>query len=816
MPRPAVPPEKRRRVARACDSCKRRKERCNGVHPCSICTRRKKQHECYFSDTPAKLLRPSNGLASTPPKPGDRYENDSTAGSVGAGRSDDGKKSSGNGSSVRGDSGIAINRLLNEPTTNQGSLGPSLAVQAQRSLSAETGGEVPGYARLLRDPDGKYMYIGDSASLSFLQSVRRIAALAVGDCDFTTDPKRHSILETAPSCPMVPSNSHLPLVYSEVVYLAKQYLLATAGLLDMFDLSTFWPDLESWVNDPRRDMDQRSCVFYLVMAIGAQVSTSNCQQQVPEQYFSRGRQMAFYNFTEAPSLMTVQAYTLITIYMLGACRRNGAFMNFGIAIRATFALGMQIPSTHNLFDAKESHDRRVTWRSVRMLDVFFAASLGRPPATAETMLPVEIEALGADGISTFSEKVLALSAIYDRIVIEVYIKKAVSTRLAESISRQLEVWTQNLPSSLELQSFPAYDEERLAEILAASHVLSSYYWAIILLTRPFLTSQILQDMSRKKSGKSTPAVNSAEDASIKAFADACVDASFRGLDVVASLLNYRTLPKRLPLLINAVCNIALVLGSAVFADQDRNPDIIEGLEQALKVLRHFAPHDPHASRYEQIITYLYDAANLYIRRREIKLQAQHRLLVEPRHDEASRRPLELLDHDNRNAAAATMSSMSTSTAVNAAPLSQTAAHPTPLSGQPTPATSEGSTSIATITEPTYDQPMTPSATPATTAAAGGFGIANQSASSTYAAATAGAQQPLSSLHIQQQQQNDSNTSSMSDLLAYANGVVAGATSFPDTFQPPSSIFDDAQISFPDDAYLFMEQEPSIFGFWNGL
>lgn len=58
MPRPAVAPDKRRRIARACDSCKRRKERCNGAHPCSICTRRRKEFECNFSDTPARLLRP--------------------------------------------------------------------------------------------------------------------------------------------------------------------------------------------------------------------------------------------------------------------------------------------------------------------------------------------------------------------------------------------------------------------------------------------------------------------------------------------------------------------------------------------------------------------------------------------------------------------------------------------------------------------------------------------------------------------------------------------------------------------------------------
>lgn len=77
MPRPAVAPDKRRRIARACDSCKRRKERCNGAHPCSICTRRRKELECNFSDTPARLLRPihsSPGRLSYKPNKANCYE----------------------------------------------------------------------------------------------------------------------------------------------------------------------------------------------------------------------------------------------------------------------------------------------------------------------------------------------------------------------------------------------------------------------------------------------------------------------------------------------------------------------------------------------------------------------------------------------------------------------------------------------------------------------------------------------------------------------------------------------------------------------
>lgn len=585
------------------------------------------------------------------------------------------------------------------------------------------------------------MYIGDSASLSFLQTVRKFVTLAVGECDFTVDPQRHTILETVPSLPMMLSSEFLPLKYDDVAYLARQYLLATAGLTDMLEMDTFWHELEEWANDPARDLHQRSCIFYLVIAIGAQVSFDASRQMEAEQYYSRGRQLAFYNFTEAPSLMTVQAYTLISVYMLGACRRNGAFMNFGIACQATFALGMHVRYSKGTFDERETRARRYTWRSVRLLDSFFAASLGRPPATSDPEMMSNKDQPDKDGSGDFTDKVLSLATIYDRIVLEVYIKKAVSTRLAESISRQLQTWTEGLPTSLDLQALPSYDENRLPEILAATHIISTYHWAIILLTRPFLTSQILQDMARKKAsrpGQPSKTRIKPDDPAIKMFADACVNSALKSLAAVENLIQYRTLPRRLPVLINAVCNIALVLGAAVFADQDKTFPLLSGLEQALHVLRHFTPHDPHASRYEQIISYLSDAVKKYIYGRDRQKG--------PRSKELSQ---------------------SLGVGSNPSPETENGQARLGVSSSSVDRSVDSSSTPRVLLEP-YD-PVTP---------------------------VSFARTP----------------NHLPELLQFA---VPGPTPYPDSMLPPSTIFDESQFAFPNDAYLFMEQEPSIFSFWTG-
>lgn len=47
MPRQRVDPLHRQRVAQACDSCKRRKEKCNGALPCEQCNSRRRKDCCY-------------------------------------------------------------------------------------------------------------------------------------------------------------------------------------------------------------------------------------------------------------------------------------------------------------------------------------------------------------------------------------------------------------------------------------------------------------------------------------------------------------------------------------------------------------------------------------------------------------------------------------------------------------------------------------------------------------------------------------------------------------------------------------------------
>ncbi|OJJ46256.1 hypothetical protein ASPZODRAFT_159794 [Penicilliopsis zonata CBS 506.65] len=605
--RPDTIPGARLRCRQACDSCKRRKQKCNGEQPCAICVQRNKASECHFSDKPARLLKPDHGLKETAGLLSESMEGHSTT--------------------VQGET--AMDRLLNALEDQ----GMATLDQSSRGGDKDGAAPVPKVSRLLRDGQGKFMYVGDSASLSFLQSVRRIVASSIGSCGFTEDNLRHSMLEAFPMAPTAqPGGLVPPPAREDARALAHQYVLATSPLLDLFDLNEFYPRLADWVENPTGNEELVSSIFYLVLAIGAQVSSTD--QTLAEQYFVSGRHLAYAAFTETPSQYTIQSYILISMYMLGACRRNGAFMNLGIALRAAYAVGIHRKDANALFCTRERIARERVWRSLRMLDLFLSASLGRPPGTSDfdydqredpsAQVPAQQHSSSDEHVAA---AVVALCRIFERILSDVYMKQVVSISVAETISNQHRQWVLRLPDFLKAQS-EGVDAQQLEGALSVAHIFGSYYWSIILLTRPFFiyrVSRYAKGKSHSQSGASS-AISTpdalAGNSRVSLFADACVYSALRGLEVVNGLTRFPSLPRRLPFLINSVFNSAVVLGAAFFADYDSLLPLEDGLTKAERFLAIFAPHDPHARRFIQIVEYLRGAVTEYVRCRNAQWMAR--------------------------------------------------------------------------------------------------------------------------------------------------------------------------------------------------
>ena len=95
-----------------------------------------------------------------------------------------------------------------------------------------------------------------------------------------------------------------------------------------------------------------------MIAVGAQsYRSSPATIQSERFFFARGQRSAFDNMLENPSLELVRVFLLMSFYMLGACRRNAAFMYIGIAARAAAALGLHLNDSSDSTPASEKRRR---------------------------------------------------------------------------------------------------------------------------------------------------------------------------------------------------------------------------------------------------------------------------------------------------------------------------------------------------------------------------------------------------------------------------------------------------------------------------
>lgn len=98
----------------------------------------------------------------------------------------------------------------------------------------------------------------------------------------------------------------------------------------------------------------------LIIAIGGQCRALRpFDLRYAVRYFSRAQKAAVASALEDPCLNMVRCFLLMAFYMLGACRRNAAFMYVGIAAQASSALGLHVTEQYRNFTVTERSVRYV-------------------------------------------------------------------------------------------------------------------------------------------------------------------------------------------------------------------------------------------------------------------------------------------------------------------------------------------------------------------------------------------------------------------------------------------------------------------------
>ncbi|KAI5792825.1 fungal-specific transcription factor domain-containing protein [Pyronema domesticum] len=539
----------RKRIANACLACKSRKQKCDGQQPCNICSRR--GAACIYVEQPARNtkgsrrresnvngdggaegsvvaddeggvtptggngqqnlnqqqqqqqgqgLNPAARTTRSPSTPGQSQNNNQHILSIRSERLDS------VASSDHTDPQFAYPTPTN-PTTQ------SLASGTEASDELDTDDDkieapVDHRTRMLSDPSGRLLYIGETGSLSFLARVRKLAKDALGPSSFTSDSAQFSIADK----PIIRSH-HLPSTHASL----PPYEVAST-LIDLFFTHV---NSVYYVLD-RSEMEEIVTVVYAGQLLHATITARNrdigfvnavcaigtfflCpsggqqeQQQAQQDgmlYFDVARSM-LEDVYESADFWSIRLLLLFALYMQYAAKRNAAWTYVGLAIRIAESLGLhRIWSIELSEKPLEERRRRLVFWSLYVLDRFTGCSLGRPLAiedencndpvfsttayTGDDLLDNQCST--EQGQEQHQVHLLAanvrLHVIVGHIVKAVYLRRSISRDVAEGLSEELKAWWKSLPPCAALK-------HGSGEQVVALHM--SYLHAVTLLTRPFL------------------------------------------------------------------------------------------------------------------------------------------------------------------------------------------------------------------------------------------------------------------------------------------------------------------------------------------
>ncbi|KAK0125114.1 hypothetical protein ONS96_008980 [Cadophora gregata f. sp. sojae] len=456
-----------------------------------------------------------------------------------------------------------------------------------------------------------------------------------GHSDFTQDPMRHMIVENTTSLPVNVRHTHLLPDRQTANVLVDSYFTNINGLIEVCHRKTFMTSLEQCYTDPLSIDPTWLCLLHLVFAIGLVMASPTPGS--PEDFVikklradrSIDRAEVFYAnakhlsdpFTgfENSGFWSIQALTLMSVYMLAVSKRNAAYAFHGMAVRSAFAVGLHRKEAMNLFGEAEKSVRRNLWRTLFVLDRFLSTSLGRPTAIRESDCSGDTLLTGerapfpqapfptAANASFTSPNAVGLEAsvrschVIGVILEKVYSQRKISTKLAQEIADHCKGWPKALDPSLNHTQAHSASPSRGIAIL---HVNLLHFHSLILLTRPFFLF-----LMKKKYTAPEDAGQRIHVSRMEKFAIACVVASNQSIALVQSARDSGYLSQRNPFVLYFLFAASLVVLSNEFCGLYQNPNASTSMVTAINIMHYFSEQDPQARRLLVILTSFRDVVS---------------------------------------------------------------------------------------------------------------------------------------------------------------------------------------------------------------
>ncbi|KAH8588230.1 fungal-specific transcription factor domain-containing protein [Bisporella sp. PMI_857] len=537
---------KRQKIDIACDTCRARKVKCDGVRPiCGVCLKRKDRGiNCRWSAERPKVIR--NSIASTTIE-----------------------KSPNRPASVSHDHSISDNHQVFDQLSGQGPqdhspLHPLLDSHQYSEniipvISRDTGGSTQHEETPHQSPSGgvdsmtgaidasSYGFFGSSSASSFMKQIKSAVDakfMPPGGADH--DGRRYGPILFAPPLPastrsqdgdgvdyVLPPRriaDSLILVYWELVH----------PLYPFLDRQSFEEACTCIWSGAQMQQDERlfMCTLNCIFALSCQLTESIKVEDRASSaaiYFKRAQGLLQMSLWEPGSIELIQCLLIMGQYLQSTNTPHQCWMVVGHAIRVAQGLGLHLLECNRTFVTQRKREiaRRI-WHGCVLMDRVLSMTLGRPTIVSKSFsctvpLPANIDdnllsdELGIcasqphdiPSTSTFFIKSLQLHDIINDILVTLYFgedseRHKSSTNLPSpqsqfgdiakviQLDRALMNWGQSLPLHLRISASESFSNSTFLRQAIISRI--RFLHTRILLFRPILSQFCLPQIAPTDAG----------------------------------------------------------------------------------------------------------------------------------------------------------------------------------------------------------------------------------------------------------------------------------------------------------------------------
>ncbi|KAF7627707.1 C6 transcription factor [Aspergillus flavus] len=383
------PPSKRRRVALACDICRTRKSRCDGIRPqCGMC--KDLGFECVYTPavTATNVIVQKDYLQNLESRMKSLEDNLST---------------------MRSDMTRLAAHMSSKSPPSDGQPEP-----CHQPVVDLAGPEDPTDAMgaVTFADEEECGYFGPSSNIAFLRHLSRAVSHSESNQQEISSPRMDKIAydggfvsATRPPSPVsgrTPTAVHAglatdPLLPSseETLQLIRRYFYDTGLLFPYIHPPTFFETYHQFKNNAKKVRRTWLGLLNIMLAMAKVTAVSaraQAELRIKEstRYYRQALNLCRGEILRGTTLEVVQYLLLMGQYLQGTQKSVQAWTVHGLAVKAALQLGLHSKDASQAFPPLEREIRKRAWFACVVLDRTLSMTFGRPPAIPDNYVQLDL------------------------------------------------------------------------------------------------------------------------------------------------------------------------------------------------------------------------------------------------------------------------------------------------------------------------------------------------------------------------------------------------------------------------------------------